>query len=135
MVLPKDWVVLQDYFPEATQRLITISTSIGSSVSIDIFDTRASRPNLELFLQQHMSDAIPTSDRDSVKISYGEVTRQQGRGYFVEVRLDDEFNTAFYIEIVEMMYENHQSYVTLHTPMESKDKVLVEFNQFIENIN
>ncbi|TAA41809.1 hypothetical protein [Corallincola spongiicola] len=135
MVLPQDWDVSQDDYLQATQRLITLSTSIASRARIEIFDNSATRPNLELYLQQYMADAIPMAQRDSVKLTHGEVDRQQGRGYFVEVNLNDELDTAYYVEVIEMQYVGHQSYVTLHTPLESKERILAQFNQLIDSIN
>ncbi|GAA5217163.1 hypothetical protein ACFSJ3_14285 [Corallincola platygyrae] len=135
MLLPNGWEVSQDYFPTSTHRLITLSTSVSSRARIEVFDTSASRPNLEMYLQQYMADAIPEAQRASVKISHGEVERNQGRGYFVEVNQNGETDTNYYIEVIEMQYVDHQSYVTLHTPNDSKARILAEFNQLIDSIN
>ncbi|TCI02397.1 hypothetical protein EZV61_13650 [Corallincola luteus] len=132
MQLPTGWEVVQDYYISPKRRDINILTSVSSTVSIKVFDKRGADQTLKQYVEEYLNVALLEDLKNDAKVEYGDVTRAQGNGYFVEV-LDTQED--YYIEIIEMKYENHLSFVTLHTPMKSKESVLNEFNFLIENIN
>lgn len=134
--LPRNWEVFQDYQGAEQYRSVSITTHVGSMVTLDIYNnTDASKPTgLRYYLGKYVELALPEELGEVAQIDYGETYKGETEGMFVNIFLPAPYDLEFLIETYRKQTQDQTVYITFNTPAKLANEIQPHTDAFLKGV-
>ncbi len=135
--LPFDWEVFEDRDVTDKHRSISLVTSRGSLVGVEVFElTSVERgADINAYLKRYVASALRSDElRARGNIDFGERKRVGQLGRFVHITTQQPSDLNFLIEVYQLERKAQRVLVVFNTPLSDVDSLQSDFDTFLKSL-